>query len=233
MRAAIRAELLRMRTVRGPLAAAAGAFALLCAMSALGNTPDGRGLESALRGLQPVGILLAAMGAVTLTGTEFRRGGVALGYLAEPRRGRALVARACVRAAAGAAFAGLVAAATGTLCLLLAAHDGWHIGFAAPDVALLAAGAVAGGALLSSAGVLVATVTREATIAGLLLAFLNIAEYLVHLGRLSLYLPFHLVGALVGVGDHLAPAMATALLLGYVIVLGMAVARWALPRDLT
>jgi ABC-2 type transport system permease protein len=233
MSALVRAELLRLRTVRAPLAGAAGAFALLCLMSVLGNTPDGHGLEVAVRGLQPLVVLFAAVGAATVAGNELRRGATALTYLAAPRRRRALAARVGVLAVLGAGFAGLAAAATGALALVLAGHNGWDVHFAVPDVAGMAAGAAAGGALLSAAGALVATVTREATIASFVLATVSIAEYLVSAGDANLYMPFHLLGALVGVGHHLAAGLAVALLCGYVIVLGMAVARWALPRDLT
>ena len=233
MSALVRAELLRLRTVRAPVAGAAGAFALLCLMSVLGNTREGHGLEVAVRGLQPLAMLFAAIGAATVAGNEFRRGATALTYLAAPRRGRALAARVGVFAVLGAAFAGLAAAATGALALTLAARNGWHVGLTGTEVAGLAAGAAVGGALLSAAGVLVATVARDGTVASVLLVPLSIAENLLAPGDVNRYMPFHLINGLVDVGPHLAAASAAALLAGYVIVLGMAVARWALPRDLT
>jgi ABC-type transport system involved in multi-copper enzyme maturation permease subunit len=224
--ALVSAELLRLRTVRGPRWSALGGlvFIALTAYMNLRDVPD-RDLADSMRSLAVVVILLSSVAAATHIGSEFQRGTAVLTYLTHRDRSSVAATRCLVYAALGGLFAGLGAAAIAAV--------GADAGPAGGGVAQLIAGGAAGGAIMSAAGVLLGTVTRNPTIAAVALVVLNLGETFVSRSGAGPYLPFGLLNELMGASDGPAALAALGLLLAYFAVFFVLVRRFALPRDLT
>lgn len=233
MRPLIAAELQRLRTVRGPRWAAVGGLAVVAAVAAsnlrAGATWSPGELADSLRALALTGVLIPAAFAGYIVGSGFQRGEVPMTYLTHPRRTRPAAAQALVHGGLGLLFAGLAA---GVILAVALATTGVHE-LSAADVAGLVGGAAAGGAVMSGAGVLLGTATRNATIASGGLIVLEIAESLVRAGGVRHYLPFGLLDSLMGSGAGAPAAAALLLLLAYLATFAVCVWKWALPRDLT
>jgi hypothetical protein len=228
-----RAELLRLRTVRSPrwIALLGLVVVALVAVSNLRSDAvwaPGE-LAATLRGLALTGVLIPAVFAASSVGAAFQRGEVAAIYLSHPLRASAAAAQAIVYAGIGLVFAAVAAGIVVTVGLAvagaseLADGDAWQI----------VGGAAAGGAAMGAAGALLGTATRHPTIAAGALVALNIVEALLGAGGMGPYLPFGLLGSLMGAGDGAPPAPSLALLVLYLAAFALAVRAWALPRDLT
>ncbi len=226
MSALVSAELLRLQTVRGPRWAALGGlvFVALTAYLNLRDLPD-RDLADSMRWLAVMAILLPSIGAATNIGAEFQRGTAVMTYLTHRNRSGVAATRCLVYAGLGGLFAGLGATAIAAV--------GADAGLSAGAVAQLIAGAAAGGAIMTAAGVLLGTVTRNPSIAAVPLVVLNLGETFVSRAGAGPYLPFRLVRELTGASGGPSALVALVLLLAYFAVFFALVRRFALPRDLT
>ena len=226
MSALASAELLRLQTVRAPRWAAIGGlfFVALTAYLNLRDLPD-RDLADSMRWLGLMAILLPAIGAATQVGSEFQRGTAVLTYLTHRDRSSVAATRCLVYAALGGLFAGLG--------MVAIAAVGADAGLSAAAVAGLIAGGAAGGAIMSAAGVLLGTVTRNPTIASVALVVLDLGETFVNRAGAGPYLPFGLVRELMGASGGPSELAALGLVLAYFAVFFVLVRRFALPRDLT
>jgi ABC-2 type transport system permease protein len=168
----IRAELLKLRTMRvtygllGIAAALCAVFTLLEANRA-GTAGTGVPPLSTADGLRTVttvtgfALLLAAiLGAIAADG-EFRHGTATLTYLLFPKRGWVLLAKAGASAVAGLVF-GLVAGVLSTgLGLIVAAGRHDHVALSAGALAGHVGGVMVAGALLGALGVAVGSLVRS------------------------------------------------------------------------
>jgi hypothetical protein len=234
MTALISAELLRLRTVRGPRYGALGVLAFLAITAGL-NVHSIAGRESpaelvdSLLSLALPGVLMAGALAATNVATEFQRGSVAITYLSHPNRVHVGVARALAYAGLGSVFAAVAA--------LLVAASGTAVAgdlrLSAIDLARMIGGAAFGGTVMGAAGALIGTTIRNPTIASSVLPGWYVVEFLLIPAGTRPYLPFGLVNSLMGAAGDIPILMAIGLLLGYLAALALIVRRWALPRDLT
>jgi ABC-2 type transport system permease protein len=176
----IRTELLKLKTMRLTYGLLAVAGALTALFSFLENNQagaSGSGVPpiSTADGLRTVTtvtgfamLIAAVLGSIVANG-EFRHSTATLTYLATPRRGRVLAAKAVAAISVGALF-GLVAGiiATGVGLIFVSAH-GDRIALSAGTLTGHVAGAVAGAALLAALGVAVGSLVRSqlATVIGI------------------------------------------------------------------
>ena len=138
MSAMISAELLRLRTVATHRWVALGLLALIAVNAAPfvnGASTTSDEVIAQLRGLAQLGILIVAAYAAHIVGDEFRRGSVAMTYLAHPSRGRVAAAHAVTYAAVGAVLAALLAGAALAMVLPVAAGDHISTGLSPADIA--------------------------------------------------------------------------------------------------
>jgi len=168
----IRAELLKLSTIRvtwALLAGAAGLSALFATLEAYraGHAGSGVAPISTAAGLTTVttvtgfGMLLAAvLGLISATG-EFRHGSATLTYLATPSRVRVLWAKAAAVACFGAGFGLVAALVSAGIGVGVAAGHGGPLALGTGPLIGHAAGAVLGGALLGALGVAVGSLIRS------------------------------------------------------------------------
>ena len=165
----IRAELLKLHTMRvtyGLLAAAVAVTALFASLEAsrtgrrVAPISTAAGLSSVTTATGVAMILAAVLGVIVTSG-EFRHGSATLTYLTTPGRIRVLIAKAAAAAFAGAGYglaAGVAATAVG-LGFVLAHGD--HVAVGTAVLAGHAAGAGVGAALLAVLGVGLGSLVRS------------------------------------------------------------------------
>jgi ABC-type transport system involved in multi-copper enzyme maturation permease subunit len=228
------AELFRLRTVRTPALIALGIIALAAFMGA--STGKGRGPESvgdSIRSVTVSVVLFVALFAAQHVGADFKRGEVALTYLTHPNRWRATIARTLTHAITGGLVA-LVGAGIAIAAGLAAAHSrGLTADLGAMEIAGAIAGAALAGAAFASAAVLVATITRNPTVAALTLVVPSIVEGILQIDAAHPYFPFGLTAQVVGLSHAVTVPTAIAVLLAYPAACALVVHRWALDRDIT
>jgi ABC-2 type transport system permease protein len=173
MTESIRAELLKLRTIRLPLALLATAAALTALVTVLEASRAGGPGHMAIppldteAGLTAVltstgfALLLAMVFGVIVASGEFRHGTATATYLATPHRARVLTAKALTAAAFGLLF-GLVAAAIASgVGLGFVAARGYQMPVPGGTIARYAAGAVLASGLLAAAGVGLGSLVRS------------------------------------------------------------------------
>jgi ABC-2 type transport system permease protein len=241
MTALVSAELFRLRTIRSPLAIAAGVLALVALLAIIpafdAGGPDAMTGPDVIELLQIAGGVLAAIGiallAAATAGGDYRRGTAALSYLTSPRRGHTLTARVVTYAGLGAAFGLLAATIASAIALPLAEGAGIDVALGGSELAQLLGGAAGGGALFATAGVLLGTTTRNPTVAVIAILVWQPAESLLGMLGIGEYLPFSLLQAMLGADSAVAPLAAAGLLAAYLAAVAPLVHLRALPRDIT
>jgi ABC-2 type transport system permease protein len=239
MTALISAELLRLRTIRSPRYVALGILAFVAVLALMplldpGAVPaDSSQLGESMRSLALVGVIIGATFGAANAGTEFKRGATALTYLAHPRRGRVTAARALTYAGLSFAFATVAAGVVVAAGLAVAADQDIDAGLTVTAGARIVLGAGFGGAVIGAAGFLLGTVTRNPTVASGAVVGWNIGESLLAVAGIGPYLPFGLVGSLMGKPGGAPLAAALLLLPAYLAAFALFVRAWALPRDVT
>jgi ABC-2 type transport system permease protein len=258
----IRVELLKLRTTRlsyGLLATAAGLTVLFAVLEAsragagksVGPLYTASGLNAVITG-GVWALLLAAILGVTVSSGEFRHSTATLTYLATPRRGRVLAAKAVAAAWAGAVF-GLVGYvfAAGVGLAFVAAH-GYHLPVGAVTMVRYAFGHVIGAALMAAIGAALGSLIRSqlAAVIGVFVEAIVIESLVGGLFHSAApYLPYTAATTLAGSelgGAAFGPAhgasttatalpfaAATALLAGVAILVAVVAARTTVPRDVT
>jgi ABC-2 type transport system permease protein len=239
MTALISAELLRLRTIRSPRYVALGILAFVAVLALMplldpgAVLADSSQLGESMRSLAFVGVIIGATFGAANAGTEFKRGATALTYLAHPRRGRVTAARALTYAGLSFAFASVAAGVVVAAGLAVAADQDIDAGLTLTAGARIVLGAGFGGAVIGAAGVLLGTVTRNPTVASGAVVGWNIGESLLAVAGIGPYLPFGLVGSLMGNPGGAPLAAALLLLPAYLAAFALFVRAWALPRDVT
>jgi hypothetical protein len=250
---AVRAEALKLTTIRPPIALLAVATALTVAFAVLRASQAGGSGHMAIPPLDTavgfrallasadVAVLLAGvLGAMAAAG-EHHHGTATATYLAEPGRRRVVAAKAAVCAVAGA-LTGLAAAvvSTGVAWAFLVADD-LDRTVGAATVLRFGAGATLAGALLAVAGVGVGTLVRDQldAVMGLLLWGLVVERLIGGLfDEIGPYLPYTAATTLGGTppaGDagplpFVAAATVVAVTAGALVAAGAAVTA---RRDVT
>lgn len=170
MTALVRVELLKLRTTRltyGLLATAAGLTILFSVLEAVRAGTNAVAPLSTAAGLNAVitggiwTLLFAAVLGVTVSSGEFRHATATVTYLASPRRGRVLAAKAVAGAIGGAifGFAGWIIASGVGLGFVSA--DGYHVPISDATMARYAAGHILAGALMAAIGVGIGSLIRS------------------------------------------------------------------------
>ncbi len=166
----ITGELLKLRTTRlsyGLLAAASVLTAGFSVLEAARACPTAVAPLSTTAGFDAIAtggiwsLLFAAVLGVTVSSGEFRHSTATATYLAEPKRGRVLTAKAAAAACGGAVFGftgWLIATGIG---LGFVAADGDHLPAGAGTIARYAAGHLLAGALLAAIGVAIGSLVRS------------------------------------------------------------------------
>jgi ABC-2 type transport system permease protein len=241
---AFRAELIRVRTTRTPLALAAGTAVLVvvgtaAAILSLDRGELAAGTPHALRvafGAAGAGwIFVLALGVLASAG-EYRHGTVTASFLASPSRGGRLVGKMLAHALVGAVFAAGAAAVTVAVALPWARHRGAPVGIGSRELWLVVGGSVLTTALYGPIGVAVGSLLRNQVAALLSVLAWGLVLEPVVLGvwpGVGRYLPNGAASALSrGGNEHLLSMGAGgALFLGYVLAIAVACAALDARRD--
>jgi len=242
--AALRAEILKLRTTKtilALLAAMVGLVLLVVLMHALGGSVQGLAtrqhqLRALVEGGPVLGSTFAALaGAMSIT-AEIRHGTIRPTFLGIPQRGRVIAAKAITSVVAGLLI-GLVAtglaAAVGTVAIT---SRGIPIQLSAADYARLVAGGAGAAALWAGIGLGVGVVVRDqvAAIVGIFL-WKEIVENVLVDGApgVSPYMPGVLVQGVAGAQAGTVNSLALGLLLLAAYTAAAAVLGWrtATRRD--
>ncbi len=249
MTAAIRAELLKLRTTRMVYGMLAGTLALvaLSVVSTILTTGGTGGPLSTEAGMRSV-LASAASGLVFIlvlgilgTAGEFRHNTATSTFLSTPRRHRVVLAKFIVYGVVGGVFALVSAALTLLIAFPLLATRQEARMPTVRDMLVVFGGALLASVIYGSLGVSVGALVRNQVAAILgALGYVFIAEGLLItlLPRIGKWLPGGAANALVDSTTaptrHLLPVWAAALvLLGYAVVLAVLGARFVLRRDVS
>lgn len=246
MHALIRAEVLKLRTVRGPwLVLAAGPLLVIAGISGLvisgGDLRDPATQAKALSHVGLTAVFALAFGILAVAG-EYRHKTITDTYLTTPARGRVIAAKLVVYP-----LFGTLAALAAALVALGVAAAWWSakgVPFAWGDTAMwvTAAGGVAWNAAFAALGVGLGALVRNLTGAiAAALAWIALVEGIVGqlIGGLARWLPFY-AGQALGAGgksmlpEALLPRWGAALVLAaYAAAFAVAAVTTSVRRDVT
>lgn len=241
MIALVRAELLKLRTLRSTAYAAAGLLliTLLTAGLAMGDagskgfSTPGELRETILAIGYAAVFFLAVLGANAAAG-EYRHRTISQRFLASPARRRVLAAKLVSYALVGVVVAVVVTAIGAPLGEAVVSSKGLtlDLGTAWPRMAGSIAVATA---LAGMLGVVVGTLTRNPTSAMVVIFGVWIAEKIAGgwLGGAGHYLPFTLIEDTLGLIKPMAWGYAALALAGLVAALAVVAQRTTVPRDVT
>jgi ABC-type transport system involved in multi-copper enzyme maturation permease subunit len=258
MIAAVRVELLKLRTTRSTLGFFAAAVGITALLAVLETANAGTGSAMAIPSLAtPAGLrdgiastgfalLVAAVFGTSLASSEFRLKTITDTYLDDPNRTRVMASKA-IAGAAGGALLGVASAATAlTISLVTVSAHHYQVALSAGTIFRFAAGAVVGSALLAAAGVGVGSLIRN-QVAAVIVVFawgLAVEEILgASFSSVGPYLPYTAAAMTAGVtngggmppiprGIHpLSFVAVVALLAGIVVILSAISLLTTLRRD--
>jgi ABC-2 type transport system permease protein len=241
MIALVKAELLKLRTLRSTAWAAAGLLliTLLTAGLAMGDAGDKNfSTPSELRDtIVAIGyaavFFLAVLGANAAAG-EYRHRTISQRFLASPARQRVLVAKLITYALVGLGVGLVVTAIAAPLGEAVVSSKGLTLDLGGAGA--LMAGHIAVATLLGGMlGVVVGALTRNPTTAMVVIFGVWIAEKIAGgwLGDAGHYLPFTLVESTLGLIKPMAWGYAALALTGVITALGVVAQRLTVPRDVT
>ena len=237
----IRAELLKLRTLRSTAYAAAGLLliTLLTAGLAMGDAGS-KGFSTPVElretilaiGYAAV-LFLAVLGANAAAG-EYRHRTISQRFLASPARHRVLAAKLVTFALVGLVVGLAVTAVAVPIAQAVVSSKGLTLGLADAWPRLFGSIAVAT-ALAGMLGVVVGALTRNPTTAMVVIFGVWIAEKIAGgwLGDAGQYLPFTLIENTLGLISPMAWGFAALALAGLVTGLALAAQRVTVPRDVT
>jgi ABC-2 type transport system permease protein len=241
MIALVKAELLKLRTLRSTAYAAAGLLliTLLTAGLAMGDAGDKNfstpaELRETILAIGYAAVFfLAVLGANAAAG-EYRHRTISQRFLASPARRRVLLAKLVTYALVGIVVALVVTAIATPLAEAVVSSKGYTLDLGGGG--LLLAGHITVATMLAGMlGVVVGALTRNPTTAMVVIFGVWIAEKIAGgwLGDAGHYLPFTLIESTLGLIKPMAWGYA-ALALGAVIAgLGLVAQRVTVPRDVT
>jgi ABC-2 type transport system permease protein len=250
MKELIKAEYLKLRTVRLPyglLLATAGLTALIASLLAARSGGAIRDLPSlsTVAGFTHVitatrfGLLFATVLGVIIASGEFRHGTATPTYLAAPKRSRVMLAKLSVGAVTGLLF-GLVASVFATgVGLIFVAAKGYAVALPTATILRFGLGAMLGAALFAAIGVGIGSLIRN-QVAGIVGVFAwgfvieqILAGVFPSVGR---YLPYTaaetLGGRAIDGASSLPFAAAALLLVGVAVAVSFAASQLTLRKDI-
>jgi hypothetical protein len=251
MISAVRAELLKLRTIRLPFILLATAAGLTALVTVLGATQAGgsahappplntaAGLTDVLSGTG-LGMLMAVVLGITISTGEFRHATATATYLAIPNRVAVLTAKTITAALAGLLFGLVTSGAATGIALAFVAAKGYPVALGAATIARFAAGAVLGAGMLAAAGAGIGSLIRS-QLASIItvIAWGIVVEQIIGglFPAIARYLPFRaatsLAGAELGGGTPLPFAAAAALVAGAAVLISAVASRTTLQQDIT
>jgi ABC-2 type transport system permease protein len=241
MIALVKAELLKLRTLRSTAYAAAGLLliTLLTAGLAMGDAgSENFSTPAELRDtIVAIGyaavFFLAVLGANAAAG-EYRHRTISQRFLASPARRRVLLAKLVTYALVGLVVGLVVTAIAAPIGEAVVSSKGYTLDLG--DAGLLMAGHIAVATLLAGMlGVVVGALTRNPTTAMVVIFGVWIAEKIAGgwLGDAGQYLPFTLIESTLGLIKPMAWGYAALALTGVITALGLVAQRMTVPRDVT
>jgi ABC-2 type transport system permease protein len=241
MTALVRAELLKLRTLRSTAWAAASLLVItvLTSTLALGEAGEkGYRTPAELRetviaiGYTAV-FFMVVLGAVAAAG-EYRHRTVSQRFLISPARGRVLGAKLAAYGLAGAITTLVVTVLGAGLAELVVSSKGYTLDLGDAGLRLAAGAALAGG-LAGMLGVVAGFLTRNPTTAMVAIFGTWIGEKIVGgwLGAGGRFLPYQLVENVLGLPAALSFGAAAAALAAVTAALALVAQRVVLPRDVT
>ena len=241
MIALVKAELLKLRTLRSTFYAGAGLLliTLLTAGLAMGDAGEENfSTPAELRdtvlaiGYAAV-FFIAVLGANAAAG-EYRHRTISQRFLASPARRRVLLAKLITYALVGLVVALVVTAIAAPLAEAVVSSKGYTLDLG--DAGLLLFGHITVATVLAGMlGVIVGSLTRNPTTAMVVIFGVWIAEKIAGgwLGDAGHYLPFTLIENTLGLIKPMAWGYAALALGGVVAGLGLLAQRLTVPRDVT
>ena len=241
MIALVRAELLKLRTLRSTAYAAAGllVITLLTSGLAMGDA-GGKGFSTPVELRETIIAIgyaavffLAVLGANAAAG-EYRHGTISQRFLANPARHRVLLAKLITYALVGVVVALAVTAVAAPIGEAVVSSKGLTLDLGDAGPRLVGSIAIAS-ALAGMLGVLVGAMTRNPTTAMIVIFGVWIAEKVAGgwLGDAGQYLPFTLIENTLGLISPMAWGYAALTLAGLIAALGIVAQRVFVPRDVT
>jgi hypothetical protein len=253
MTAAVRAELLKLRTARLPWGLLALAVGLTSLHQLLFDSNAGGTGHSSIPSLASYAgqsqaitisgellLLATVMGIIIATG-EFRHRTATTTYLAVPNRARVLAAKAIAAGAMGLLFGLAGSAVAAGIGLSFVAASGHELLLGTATIARYTAGAALGSALLATAGVAVGSLIRS-QVAAIITVFVWGFVIEQSLGGIyssaQRYFPYTAAGSMAGTklaseSSPLPFAAAAAQLLVVAVVTSVITARTTLHADIT
>jgi ABC-2 type transport system permease protein len=234
MTALVRAELLKLRTLRSTAWAAAALLAItvLTGTLAMGDAGE-KGYrtpaelrETALAIGYVAVFFMVVLGAVAAAG-EYRHRTISQRFLISPDRGRVLATKLAAFGLVGFVATLFVAVLGGGLAELVVSSKGYTLDLADGGVRL-AAGAGLAGALAGMLGVITGFLTRNPTTAMVAIFGTWMVEKIAGLPG-----PFTLAENVLGLGQPLALGVAAAALAALTAALALVAQRVVIPRDVT
>lgn len=239
----VRAELLKLRTVRSTTTTALSgvgiALLLGAANAAIAGDPDAPSLGSAAFVEDVVGVsaIPAGLGlllGVLLSAGEHQHGTITTTFLAVPRRRRVVGAKALAAAAAGAALALAMATASVLAAVPAVVAESATVDALHAEVGLAVVGLVGASALLAAAGVLLGLLVRSQLATVVLIgAWALVVEAILDVvtgGAVRDWMPGGAVSRLAGNGD-LPMWTATVVLLAWIAGLALVTVPTVERRD--
>ena len=241
MTALVRAELLKLRTLRSTAWAAASLLVItvLTGTLAMGDAGE-KGYRTPVELRETVIAIgyvavffMVVLGAVAAAG-EYRHRTISQRFLISPDRGRVLAAKLAAYGLVGFVTALLVTVIGGGLAELVVSSKGYTLDLADGGLRL-AAGAGIAGALAGMLGVVAGFLTRNPTTAMVAIFGTWIGEKIVGgwLGAGGRFLPYTLIENVLGLPAALSFGAAAAALVALTAALALVARRTVLPRDVT
>jgi ABC-2 type transport system permease protein len=241
MIALVRAELLKLRTLRSTAWAAAALLliTLLTAGLAMGDA-GGKGfstpaeLRETILAIGYAAVLFLAVLGANASAGEYRHRTVSQRFLASPGRHRVLLAKLLTYALVGLVVALVVTAVGAPLGQAVVSSKGFTLDLGDAWPRLVGSIAVAT-ALAGMLGVVVGALTRNPTTAMVVIFGAWIGEKIAGgwLGDIGHYLPFTLIENTLGLISPMAWGYAALALAALVVGLALVAQRITLPRDVT
>jgi ABC-2 type transport system permease protein len=241
MTALVRAELLKLRTLRSTAYAAAGLLLITLATAGLAMGDAGsKGfstpaeLRETILAIGYAAVLFLAVLGANASAGEYRHHTISQRFLASPARYRVLVAKLVTYGLVGALVALVVTAIGAPIGEAVVSAKGYTLDLGDAGLRMTATIVVAT-ALAAMFGVVVGTLTRNPTTAMVVIFGVWIAEKIAGgwLGGIGHYLPFTLIEDTLGLIKPMAWGYAALALAGLVTALAVVAQRVTVPRDVT
>jgi ABC-2 type transport system permease protein len=233
MTALVKAELLKLRTLRSTYWAAVALLATMLAIAgpALGSAGKDFHSPTALRdtviAIGYVAVFFLAVLGATASAGEYRHGTISQRFLAAPARQRVLLAKLAAFAVVGAVTTFVLTGLGAGIGQVVVSSKGYTLGLADAGVSMMAGAALAGG-MAGMLGVITGFLTRNPTNAIVAIFATWMVEKIAGLPG-----PFTLAEGVLGLEGPLSLGVAAGGLAAVTAALAVVAQRVVIPRDVT